>query len=143
LQLSAVVVTNGILFLFSIYAVWGWVTVSDIRAKCEKEGCDFDSVMASLISSPFELQALAKALTGGTNDLVITNGFPKFGRFAVTFLSYRQLSRQPLPSTNAIARQTETDLSGFMGGLIEPFAFMSDNVVNLIFCLGIAYLMST
>lgn len=74
--------------------------------------------------------------------MVITNNFPEFGRFAFTFLTMDYESGKAV-STNGIARETGNSTDAYMGGLIEPFAFMADNFVNLVFCMGIGYLMSS
>lgn len=151
LQYIGVVALNGILLLASAYLVWGWITLSDIRSKCEKKGYDFDAVMSSLISSPSDLMTLVNLYSGtnihpaGTNLSLINTQFVEFGRYGVHFLrlgSDHTTTEKAKNGTNEITvRQRVRDDS--MGGFIEPFAFMSDNFVNLLFCLGIGYLMSS
>ena len=74
--------------------------------------------------------------------MITTNSFHEFGRFALTFMVVDH-GWEKVESTSGITRKTMSGGGAFIGGFIEPFAFMSDNFVNLVFCMGIGYLLSS
>lgn len=143
-----VFIGNSVLILLSIYTTWGWLTIVDIRAKCEKHGVNFDQVIESFISEGPNTNL--KVETNGDTHVEITwkpGAFPGFRRYALSFSTadISLHSEVKTSRTNNVVNSSEIhepSIWTFDGGLIEPFAALTDNVVNCIFCAGLAYLMS-
>lgn len=138
-----IVALNTILFLLSLYLVWGWVTVGDIHTKCEKQGVDFDQVMESLISNGPNINEEQK--TNGTLAVNLSwtpSKFPAFRRYALSFAKNEIVISNSTTNSVAGGNYHLESVYSFDGGLIEPFAALSENVVNFLFACGLGYLMS-
>ena len=47
-SLISIVFAKTLLLIASLYLIWGWITVGDIRSQCEKKGIDADQAIARL-----------------------------------------------------------------------------------------------
>lgn len=134
-QYVAIAIVNSLLFLLSLYCLWGWVTVSDIKAQSEKHGYDFDRVMASMVSESTN----ANFGRGTTSETVTLS--PKdeslFKRLKIGESASIQRS-----VTNNLG-QPMIELFEIKVGYLDPFFRVSDNVVNLVFTFGVGYVMSS
>jgi hypothetical protein len=134
---ALVAVANTILILASLYLVWGWITLSDIRAYCDQNRLNFDDVMIGL-----QGDGLGPAVEVGPEG--------KDGT--------RPSKITPPPTTNAVLKRLRmnytqwgviVEKSGAATvwysdfSLITPFTKLSENVVNTLFAFGAAYVMST
>ncbi len=132
------ILINLFLFLASIYLLWGWITINDIIGRCKTEGLDVDKVLTALITGPPDIVENRDA----SEKLLDVNIKPQeapvqFHRYTLAY-EFETKSEENMGNPNQTIR-----LSRATVGPLEPFLHCSDNFRNVLFCLGLGYLMSS
>src|ERR1039458_4270211 len=122
---------SGLLLTGSLYCIWGWITISDIKSECQRKGLDSTQVLSALgyASAPKVTQ---RSTNGATSTLEISPGPTVPDGFRRYSLGYQSSSAA-----------TDGNMSIFMLSPINPFLFFSDNVLNVLFSFALGYAISS
>jgi hypothetical protein len=119
----------------SIYGVWGWTTLNDIRKYCEANQLDYHEVVDGMIA---DVSVSIKDHPGGEVSTQIetkTTKEPIF-KWVIPFSLV-------FDASNTGTRDGKTHgLSYFQGGVLEPLLVLSENTANGLFSLAIGCLIS-
>lgn len=117
-------ITTFILCVASVYMVWGWVTIEDIRKYCAAKDLDFEDTLSALVPNTTigSLEGNEKGYT--VKDIHSGSTIPIY-RYIIPF-NFQTVGKDGFSFTT--------------GGILEPFLAISENSRNLIFCFGIGHI---
>ena len=120
--------------LLSIYLIWGWLTLSDIKKKARENNLDEEEVLKGLLDVGFTLECTTEKDEHGN---VVSR---KISPRATNLDNY--LSRLVLRYSNYNCNEHGiTNLNVCF--LLDPFLRTTGNVANFMFCFGVGYLISS
>lgn len=128
-----VFIVLALYLLLSLYVVWGWVTLSDIRKYCERKGLDFESVLDGMVADTSVRMGLT-AEGKSEMEVKITHTDEPIYKWVVPFAVAGNRGDRNKPG--------EGDQMWIQGGLLEPIMVLSENTANCVFSLGIGTLIS-
>ncbi|MCI0556877.1 MAG: hypothetical protein MN733_00140 [Nitrososphaera sp.] len=131
----------SIFLAFSMYTVWGWITVTDIKRYCIEKGLDADEVLNKLGVVPEynvrmeNKNSKPRSKIPDDSELSISTEMatpPYEGPLARLRLLYQTMSYD----------EADDKFSLTTVNLLTLFVRLSDNVLNTLFTFSVAYLIS-
>jgi hypothetical protein len=136
---------DALVFLISIYIMWGWITVRDVQTKAREKGLDPDDVIEWLVTPPY-FNITFKA---GDSEATIKEQaasrvygrpeFEPFRRFRATLPTFSVTMREHGKDSG----NKKLDFEHAEINLFTPFGKASENVLNACFAFAIGYILST
>jgi hypothetical protein len=120
--------------LVSLYFIWGWITVWDLRRYCAKNGLEFEKVALEFQQiGTFTFQPQTNSGPSITLEGREPNPFDRvsFSWQALIFNDSSTNSPQSGASTTII-----------VGSLLTPFVSVSENFLNLLYCFALGTFIS-
>ena len=127
--------------VLSVYIVWGWLTIQDIRSYCAKNQLEVEDVLYSLaLDTPDNF-----SMTLSEDKLLLQPSNPSedakllpIRRFRLPFshMSVKTAKKEIGQTDKKIQTATVTT---FM--LLEPFLYLSENVNHFFCSIGVGYMM--
>lgn len=116
----------------SLYGVWGWVTLSDVRRYCEQNKLDYQATLDGMIG---QITGTVSVSEKGveSNTRVVHTDEPIY-RWTIPFQIGPSYSKQTDGSTMV--------WGGFQGAMLEPFIALSDNTANGVCSMALGCLIS-
>lgn len=120
----AVFLLKATLTILSIYLIWGWITINDMRKYCIENGLDFEKTMHEIMPAldDYEIKA---GESGPSVKVIPEKKNVPISRYIVPFLT---------------VDVDKNSASFFHGALLEPILGISENTRNATFCFSIGYL---
>ena len=118
------ILATVILTILSLYLIWGWLTLEDIRKYCSTNKLDFEETLRELVPG--------NSIEGFKGD---KNGW--------SLEHYKSGSALPVYRYLVPFDLTTMSKDGFSattGAVLEPFLGFSENVRHSIFCFAVGYL---
>lgn len=130
-----ITVFHCIFLCISIYTIWGWLTLADIKKKALENNLSVEVVLDSLWAGAFhdvEFSTSSKnnkdSEANNSSEIRISMKAPAERRF---------LNRLNIQYCSVSSTGGYKEIS-----FLVPFLCISDNVANFLFCFGIGYLIS-
>ena len=130
--------TSAFLLAGSLYCIWGWITISDLKSECQRKGLDSAQVLSALQYLP-AAKITQLSTNGPTSTLELLPGPavpPGFRRYSPGF--HHTSAENESSSTG-----TKEVMDIFMVSPLNPFLFFADNALNVIFCFALGYAISS
>jgi hypothetical protein len=127
----------GLLSCLSLYLVWGWVTLADIRNYCEKHNLDFEKTLLPIASSGGPGFHFVRPATQGDKSNFEIN-IPGSDNENQPLIRLRPYLQRVIIDDNDDPKKIKVSISQI--NLFYPFVFLSENVVNTLFIFAGAYL---
>lgn len=118
---------NGILFLFCLYLLWGWLTVSDIKAEAQKRGYDVNKVMDDMTPVADDISWEKNAST--------TNVSVKPGQIKSEFRRFNF-------GGHFVELSGDGNIEVQRIHFLNPFTMFSEGVLNCLFSFAAGFMMS-
>jgi hypothetical protein len=119
-----------VLSLFSLYLVWGWITIEDVRKYCAVNNLDFETTINQM--SGDELDSVSIVAGNNNNQSFSLKTKPPcvhpIARYALPVLWVKAGDKNGMSATSF--------------SVLEPILLLSENMRNAFFCFGLGYLVS-
>lgn len=122
---------SALLLAGSLYCIWGWITISDIKSECQRKGLDSTQVLSALGYAP-AARVTQRSTNGNISTLEIASG-------PTVPAGFRRYS----PDYKSYSAGTDGNMSIALVSPLNPFLFFSDNVLNVIFSFALGYAISS
>ena len=142
------IAVDALIFIASIYVLWGWVTIRDVQNKAREKGLDADEVVEWLVTPPYfdvtikdgDSQATFKERAA--SRVYGRPEFEPFRRFRATFpiMSFKVVDQGKDSAGKARAKEFKFEHGEI--NLFTPFGKASENVLNACFAFAIGYIVS-
>jgi len=139
------ITTALVLIIFislSIYTIWGWLTMQDIRSYCAREGLDTEQVLYLLAQASYDFTATTmergKKVDSGDISLTESVKIPSYIARLYIMRVFKNHKTKFNPENSSLLEDEESTI---VVTPLDTFLYASENVSNLICCFGIGYMM--